>query len=185
MKKRVDITAQTKQNIIDAFWLLYLEKRIETITVKEIASKAGYNRGTFYEYFQDVYAVLEEIEQGLIPTIDTLPPISTPSASFGMPIDAFMTLFEQNAIYYAVLLGDKGDPAFATKLKNAIKPTIIKAFTANPDNDEKQMVYVVEYALSAMIGIMVFSFKQKDAISNKVLFDLIHQLMKNGVISFL
>jgi len=37
MSKRVEITSQTKQNIIDAFWALYCEKRIEKITVKDIA----------------------------------------------------------------------------------------------------------------------------------------------------
>ena len=35
MNKRTEITAQTKQNIIDAFWDLYCEKRIEKITVIE------------------------------------------------------------------------------------------------------------------------------------------------------
>ena len=58
MKKQPQITAQTKQNLIEAFWSLYCEQRIEKITVKDITNKAGYNRGTFYEYFTDVYAVL-------------------------------------------------------------------------------------------------------------------------------
>jgi hypothetical protein len=35
MNKRTEITAQTKQNIIDGFWDLYCEKRIEKITVKK------------------------------------------------------------------------------------------------------------------------------------------------------
>ena len=54
MNKRIEITAQTKQNLIDAFWSLYTEKRIEDITVKDITHKAGYNRGTVYEYFPSV-----------------------------------------------------------------------------------------------------------------------------------
>ncbi|QNO15346.1 TetR/AcrR family transcriptional regulator [Alkalicella caledoniensis] len=75
MNKRTEITAQTKQNLMDAFWNLYCEKRIEKITVKEITNKAGYNRGTFYEYFTDVYNVLDEIENSLIPSLDELPVI--------------------------------------------------------------------------------------------------------------
>ena len=70
MKKREEITAQTKQNIMDAFWSLYCEKRIEKITVRDITNEAGYNRGTFYEYFSDVYNVLEQIENTLIPSLD-------------------------------------------------------------------------------------------------------------------
>lgn len=46
----------------------------EKITVKDITNKAGYNRGTFYEYFTDVYDVLNYIEDSLIPTLEELPP---------------------------------------------------------------------------------------------------------------
>ena len=74
MNKQPEVTAQTKQNLIDAFWSLYCEKRIEKITVKEITQMAGYNRGTFYEYFTDVYDVLDQIELSLVPTLNELPP---------------------------------------------------------------------------------------------------------------
>ena len=61
MKKQPEITVQTKQNLTDAFWQIYCTKRIDKITVRDITTKAGYNRGTFYEYFRDVYDVLEQI----------------------------------------------------------------------------------------------------------------------------
>ena len=51
MQKKEKMTGQTRQNLMDAFWILYCEKRIEKITVKDIVNKAGYNRSTFYEYF--------------------------------------------------------------------------------------------------------------------------------------
>lgn len=181
MKKRKEITAQTRQNIIDAFWLLYCQKRIEKITVRDITEKAGYNRGTFYEYFKDVYDVLEYIENALIPSLDELPPVSTPSGTLGMPLDMFLRLYEQNRRYYSVLLGDKGDPAFASKLKNSIKPTILKVFENNPDVDKGELDYVLEYTLSAMIGIMSYWFKQPDAPSRDKLFALMQRLMENGV----
>ena len=87
MRKQPQITAQTRENLIEAFWSLYCENRIETITVKEISNRAGYNRGTFYEYFSDVYDVLGEIEKSLIPSLDELPPVSTPTGTIGMPLD--------------------------------------------------------------------------------------------------
>ena len=51
MKKQPQVTAITRQNIADAFWELYKTKPMEQITVKDVIAKAGYNRGTFYEYF--------------------------------------------------------------------------------------------------------------------------------------
>lgn len=182
MRKREEITTQTKQNIIDAFWALYCEKRIEKITVRDITDKAGYNRGTFYEYFTDVYDVLKYIENSLIPTLDQLPPVLTPMGSLGMPLDVFLNMYNQNSKYYSVLLGDKGDPAFASKLKNSIKPTIMKVFEDRPGVDVKELDYILEYTLSAMIGVMSYWIKQPDAPTSDKLFELIYRLMEDGVI---
>jgi len=182
MHKRMEITAQTKQNITDAFWALYCEKGIAEITVKEIAYKAGYNRGTFYEYFTDVYNVLDYIENSLIPSIDEIPPITIPSGTLGMPLDMFMKIYEQNSKYYSVLLGDKGDPAFASRLKNSIKPTLLKVFEEKHSNDKVRMNYIMEYTLTAMIGVMSYWFGQSDPLPSDQLYELMHQLMEGGVL---
>lgn len=181
MNKQPELTLQTKQNLIDAFWSLYCEKRIEKITVKEITQKAGYNRGTFYEYFIDVYDVLEQIEQSLIPTLNELPPITMPNNNMGMPLDMFLKLYEQNAKYYSVLLGDNGDPAFASKLKNSTKPTLKQAFSENHDLDSTELDFILEYVLSAMIGIMSYWFTHEKVLPAEDLIALIYDLMQNGV----
>lgn len=181
MNKRIEMTSQTKQNIVDAFWALYCEMRIEKITVKDITSKAGYNRGTFYEYFKDVYDVLEYIESSLIPTINELPPILIGSEMRGMPLDTFFELYESNSKYYSVLLGDQGDPAFASKLKNAIKPLLLQEFANESNEVQKNLEYILEYTLSAMIGIMSYWFRQSDRLSSEKLHELITKLMEQGV----
>jgi AcrR family transcriptional regulator len=182
LSKRVEITTQTRQNIVDAFWNLYCEKSIEKITVKDITNKAGYNRGTFYEYFIDVNDVLVYIENSLIPTLDELPPIAVSNVTIGRPLEEFFELYEQNHKYYSVLLGDRGDPAFASKLKNAVKPTLMAIFQDKPGVDKRELDYIIEFTLSAMIGIMSYWFRQKDSISKGELHELINRLMEHGVI---
>jgi len=182
MRKQPQVTVQTKQNLKEAFWALYCEQKIEKIRVKDIANKAGYNRGTFYEYFTDVYAVLEDIENSLIPKLDELPPVSIPSGSLGMPLDSFVELFKRNSHYYSVLLGDKGDPAFASKLKNAIKPNLMGVFADKPGVNLIELDYILEYTLSSMIGMMSYWFKQPEPLSRKELFELMNRLMEEGII---
>lgn len=181
MSKRNEITAQTKQNLIDAFWSLYCEKQIGKITVKDITDKAGYSRCTFYEYFSDVYDVLDQIESALIPSLDELPPVLTPSGSLGMPLETFFDLYKKNNKYFPVLLGESGDPAFASKLKKSIKPIIMKVFDDRPDINRKELDYIMEFTLSAMIEIMSYSFKQSDPLTNEQLHELISRLMEQGV----
>lgn len=90
MGKRVEVTAQTKQNIIDAFWQLYCQYPLSQITVTAVIARAGYNRSTFYEYFRDVADVLDTLEAFLIPTTETLPPLHTDTMQVGMPMAHFL-----------------------------------------------------------------------------------------------
>lgn len=181
MSNRTEITKQTKQNLIDAFWGFYCEKRIEKISVKDITTKAGYNRSTFYEYFKDVYDVLEQIEDSIIPTLDEIPPISIQNKMHGMPMESFIQLFQMNKKYYAILLGDQGDPRFASRLKNSLKPLILKEFNNKLQRSHLEMDYILEYTLSAMIGIMSYWFLQEDKLPKDQLLDLINKLMDQGV----
>ena len=181
MNKQPEVTAQTKQNLIDAFWSLYCEKRIEKITVKEIAQKAGYNRGTFYEYFTDVYDVLDQIEQSLVPTLDELPPTTKPDNSRDIPVDMFLKLYEQNGKYYSVLLGDNGDPAFASRIKSSIKPLIMRAISDKVDRSDIELDFILEYNLSAMIGILSYWFKMNRVLPAEDLIAIMYQLMDNEI----
>ena len=185
MKKNSKAMTKTKQNLIDAFWEIYCKKRIDKITVKEITQKAGYNRSTFYEYFIDVYDVLEQIELSIIPNINELPPIATSKGNFGMPLDLFMKLYDQNDKYYSVLLGDNGDPAFSSKLKSSIKPMIKESLKAQVTVNEIELDFILEYILSAMIGIMSYWFKQDKILPGENLISLMTTMMENGVINIL
>jgi hypothetical protein len=118
----------------------------------------------------------------LTPTLDELPPIVTTKVTFGMPLEHFFELYKKNNKYYSVLIGENGDPAFAGKLKNSIKPMIIKIFEDKPNVDRKELDYILEYTLSAMIGIMSYWFRQSDALPNDKLHELIKRLTEQGII---
>ncbi len=182
MKKRHEITAQTRQNLIDAFWQLYCQRPLAEITVKDVVQRAGYNRSTFYEYFSDVYAVLEAIETSIIPTVDTLPPFAGPHGTIGMPLAQFWQWYAQNAKYYAVLLGERGDPAFAVRLKRHIKPAIMALYPAANASEAMRRDMVVEYVLSAMIGVMVHWHQQPNPMPADELMALMQRIMERGVV---
>lgn len=181
MKKQPEITARTKQNLSDAFWQLYCANRIDKITVNEITMRAGYNRGTFYEYFKDVYDVLEQIETSLLPEFDELPPIGFNVASPPRPINDFIKMYDKHSKYYIVLLGDNGDPSFLGKLKNSIKPKLKNNLIAQGATDNFELDYTLEYTLSAMIGVLSYWFRNEDNPPTERLLSLMNDLMLEGV----
>ena len=67
MKKEYRCTLRTKKMIRAAFVELLGEKKnMETITVGELAERADIAKSTFYNHYDDVYAVAEEFENELI-----------------------------------------------------------------------------------------------------------------------
>lgn len=181
MGKQTEAAANTRQNLIDAFWCLYCQKRIEKITIREITAKAGYNRGTFYEYFNDVYQLLEELENSLIPCIDKLPQFtSAQTGTIGLPMGALFDYYEENSQYYSVLLGENGDPGFAAKLKKSIKP-MLREVMPKELQCKLETDYALEYILSAMVGIMSYWYQNDRNIAKEKLIKLIRKINEKGI----
>ena len=51
----------TRQAIMDAFLRLLAHKPFRKITVRDIVEECGVNRTTFYYYYQDIYAIVEDL----------------------------------------------------------------------------------------------------------------------------
>lgn len=180
MNKQPEITEQTRSNLLEAFWSLYVEKRIDQITVKEIAARAGYNRGTFYEYFVDVRQCLDLIEARSLPRLDELPPMPgepAPSADF---IKSFIELYREKFKYYDILLGDRGDPSFQRRLIDCIKAAVVNSGKLPAFIGTLELDYLLEYNLSGMIGIMRYYFHSRPKGSQAEMVAIIYKLMSGN-----
>ncbi len=145
---------KTKQNFFDSFWSIYENTRIEKITVKAICLKAGYNRSTFYEYFKDVFDVLEQIEENLLPNTNDIPEVLIGNQLIGANEFEHLNYFKEKKKYLKILLSENGDPSFTHKLKTTLKPSIRILFENH--SNIKNIDYVLEYILSGMIGVMTY-----------------------------
>lgn len=191
MKKQPEVTAQTKKNLIDSFWNLYCKKRIDKITIKEITSNAGYNRSTFYEYFTDVYNLLEELELSLLPDQEQFKNIS--DSDFFMPaegiikdfpIGIIVKLYEKQNEYFSVLLGEHGDPSFQIRIKNKLTPTFKEILISKGAEDSFMLDIMLEYNISAIIGVLSywFSIKKEKRPPIELLFETVSELMKHCIL---
>ena len=50
---------RTRKLIVEAFFALLAEKRVQAISVQDIAERATVNRATFYTHFEDKYALMD------------------------------------------------------------------------------------------------------------------------------
>lgn len=148
MKKYSDKKLNTKNNIKEAFWEIYRKKELSKITVSEVIEKAGYNRSTFYVYYSDVYAILEEIENSVFKVFLQF----NPTKNLDDITTEITGVYRTEGEYLGVLISEHGDPQFTRKLINYLLPNVRKDL--NIDLDDKAFNYVFEYHVSGLMSTM-------------------------------
>ncbi|WP_079709581.1 TetR/AcrR family transcriptional regulator [Paraliobacillus ryukyuensis] len=159
---------RTRASIKKVLIELIEEKGFEAVTVKDIATKANINRGTFYSHYQDKYdlmmkceeELLQELEKKIIKNlpevISNLAPTSSPSIPFTILVP-FFEFLNQNRGFIKALLGAKGDLSFQSKLKIFMQKTLFDN-NNHPIFKQKNLLvpqeYLISYIASAHIGVI-------------------------------
>lgn len=148
MNKQTDVTVATRQALIDAFWTLYAQKRIEKITIKEITILAQYNRGTFYEYFLDIYDLLSQEQNDIIKQLEEGIVLKYQSQSMDDILEQIKDFYVENGKRLNLLIGDGVNTEFVNRLKNTLYPIFQEKMEVS---DIKYASIIYEYGLSGMI----------------------------------
>lgn len=156
MKKQPQITEQTKSNLRNAFWTLYTHKPLEKISIREIADLAGYNRGTFYLYYKDVYDILEQIEADLLNVASgiLLEGTADGTIDFSRQMSSIIEMSHTYAPYYSVLMSDRGDPKFVSRFKDLLRPILDRVLFGKEKYDKPQQEYLSEFYISGIMGAL-------------------------------
>lgn len=114
---------RSRASIRKAYVELMREQNTAAISVKELVARADINRSTFYAHYQDIYAVLEEIEAEIAQKLVVFLGESDRDGLPHTPL-AFLTRLgaelEQNREFYRLMLDTQGSVAFIHKLKEVI-----------------------------------------------------------------
>lgn len=151
---------KTKKIIKDAFIEIYKLKTIDSISVKEITNKVGFNRGTFYIHYDDIYDLLREVEDEVLSEFHKvghkIKEYNISHFDPKEPIPAMLEILKymkSKRNYIEALLGQNGYPSFSIKCKNIMKQYI---FTKLKIENEKYSDYLLEYIISGNIGVVIY-----------------------------
>lgn len=176
MRKQPQVTEQTRANLRAAFWELYATKPIEKVSVREIADRAGYNRATFYLYYHDVYEVLEEIESELLEGLARLVNdrlMQSERLDFSQHMGIILQLAQRYRGYFAVLIGEQGDPSFSRRFKEVVAP-LLERFVLPPEGlTEPERHVLLEFYLSGIVAAVSTWLSEGEPMSIDQLISLI------------
>lgn len=180
MKKRTQITEKTRQKFIDTFCELYKEKPIEKITVQELIRETGYNRSTFYQYFKDIYDLLDYIEEDVITFIIETRGIDFPTDIHDTKwLNKMVLVFETKKNYLAALLGNYGSNRFTDRLKAELPgvSTLPEPF----DKESAEVYFIYEAFYSGVIASFRSWVKYSKYLTSSELVTLISQSFFTGL----
>lgn len=147
MRKKPEVTEATRKTLIDAFCLIAKDKPIEKITVREVTEKAGYNRCTFYQYFTDVYDLLEHIENIVLSQIKENFEKNIVREDFNRTFfDAFTRIQQEQAPYFNLLLSPAHYGRFTEKLYSKVMPTFMERFNLQKENPADEYLVGMYFA---------------------------------------
>ncbi|SOC41675.1 TetR/AcrR family transcriptional regulator [Salinicoccus kekensis] len=150
-------TEVTRSNLMEAFWELYKEKPLAKMTVREITDRAGYNRGTFYAYFADVYEIQKVFKKSLIPEKDMiighLRHLDKDDAGVFESFDKTNAYIRANWEKIAVMIGPEGDPSFVYEFRSEIRKIIMGYVEEIGIREPEKFEYIIEYQISAHISV--------------------------------
>lgn len=116
--KKEEGVPTARETIKESFWRLYRDRPFEKISVKEVCEGVNINKTTFYYHFQDLRAVLDEIEEDSLPleAPQMIAALVRPVAKEEV-VSTFIGNMGERFERYCILLSSKGDPDFAKQAK--------------------------------------------------------------------
>ena len=158
---------RTRMMLQNALLELTAEKGFSDVTVSDLAERAMINRSTFYRHYLDKYDLLgqylEELTTQLQSEAGDVPVEERSEQLPDKSLFELVSLLEhmrENAEFYRVILGEKGDPAFCGRsfrpfLEEQIRNMLPDDVGAE-DGSRVPIGLIVNYVLHAGIGAIVW-----------------------------
>ena len=149
---------KTRATLRQCLCRLLKEKKIQDISVKELAELADINRGTFYLHYRDVYDLLAGIESEMFSQFNGILDRHRPEEIKEHPRKLIMDLLlfiRTNADLTQILMGPNGDIQFLNQLREVFRSKIVDPFTRNMQGArQKDYQYWWAFVTEGWIGLI-------------------------------
>jgi AcrR family transcriptional regulator len=178
--------------IRDALVSLIAEKGFDAITVQEITERADVNRSTFYFHYTDKYDLLNQsMDEMLREFAESLKPRGIPAdetcpVSRNAPLQPQFEHVAANALFYKVMLGERGVPAFANRMKLAIEEAFYLKLNFLAKEESQEPIprdMLCRYVAAAHFGVIESWLEKGLPYTPAYMSELLRQLVKIGPLS--
>lgn len=156
MKKVYRNALRSKALIRQAFIDLLGHKELRQITVVDIVNRADLSRNTFYAHYQDVYAILEELQAEasaqLNAALDQVSVQQMPEAALTL-LQSIARHIEAQKDIYRILICTQATESFTQTLKQVMIERVSANLDAAGIRDKAHFMLFVEVSAAGFISL--------------------------------
>ena len=184
MNKNTLKSDQTKQALRDAFIRLYEQKDIRSISIRDITELAGYNRGTFYLYYLDIYDLFEQIKSELLSQLARMAE-EILSGAEGITRGGMTTLllrfYSRNEKYVVPLM--ERDAAMLGSIIDVLRPVFFSRLGDLSHEERREVEYLLQYHFAAVINVINYWVRSGKDISREEMAGIVYEAAAKGVLT--
>lgn len=177
-------TAKTKKAIAIALAKLLSEKEINKITITDIAKEADINRKTFYNYYNSVYEVIDDIENEIVSAFSKSLSEIDMKSDFQKPqiiLRVLMEIIRQHADFYGRIFTAGANPNLPDKIAAAITERLKSEFEARTELDGIKLEIISTYTIAGMAAVYREWFRSGKTIAVEEVSKYCTELMLGGI----
>ena len=171
----------TKRRLRESLLKLMLRKPLSNVTVRELTDDADVNRSTFYCHYQDVKALVKEMEQAFINDFTgTLNAIDRKSHD---SVTILVKCLEDHMELCKIVLGSNGDMEFLEEVKGVIEQKCARIWIeAIPGLKETDMKILDSFLIGGVISVLQEWVRDENRQSADQISLVLNNLIFDGII---
>lgn len=179
---------ETKNAIIYAFLELYKVEPLEKITINAITKMAQVNRGTFYYYYQDIYELLEELEESYLENVEKALPLLVSGVFDNNLLDkmnAILQFYDKYKELLLLFIVQKPNKKVIEATKKIAISYALNLIGASSQNLTVEQECIITYIAHAQFGIIIYWLENGHKLSLDQLAQIMLRVNKEGPITVL
>lgn len=179
---------RSKKLIRGAMIELLAEKDISKITVVDIIKRADLSRNTFYAHYQDVFAVLEELEDEFLSGMNLYLDEAIQNREFSEPLSLlqkFQRFVENNVETNRLLLANQNAAAFCEKIKRIFIARVMENLPTTGVKDTEGFLIFLECVTGGFVSLYQKSLKHETTLTLDDITAEINQIYTWGLNKYL
>lgn len=170
----------TKRKLRASLMKMVLRKPLRSITVKELTNDADVNRSTFYFHYQDVKAMVKEMEGEFFNDFAAaLEAIDQKSHDFLLIL---VRCLENHMDLCKIVLGSNGDMEFLEEMKNIIEEKISRIWkSAVPEMSDEDLQILDAFLIGGVVSTLQRWVREEPRASAEALAAVLNRLIFDGL----